>query len=154
MAILVKIVSCKMQWLCLNKIFLLPSWKCCKFSCIHILGCNLLSGSCHIRRVETVVELWIFVFFQFFSWPEIRLKKIQTTLIELWSFSSFKLRHLNSLKVSQNAKFGWSFLSAENQKKTKIPSSTTISTHRIWHEPDIYPSEFRAILLTGTLMQL
>ena len=50
---------------------------------------------------------------------------------------SFELRHLNSLKVSQIVKFGHSFFSAENEKKAKIPSLTTISTRRIWHEPDI-----------------
>ena len=47
--------------------------------------------------------------------------------MELWSFISFDLRHLNSLKMPKNAKFGYSFFSAENWKKTKIQNSTKIS---------------------------
>ena len=74
---------------------------------------------------------------QIFSWTEIRSKRIQITLLEIWSFISFEIRHLNSLKVSQNAKFGRSFFSAENEKKTKISTLTTVSTLPLWHEPDI-----------------
>ena len=57
----------------------------------------LMSGSCHIRRVAIFVKL------------EIRSKRIQIGLIEL--------RHLNSLKVSQNAKFGHRFFQLKIKRK-------------------------------------
>ena len=81
---------------------------------------RLMAVSCHIGRVEIVVKLGIFVFFWIFNWTEIRSKRIQITLIELWSLISFELRHLYSLKVSQNAKFGCSFFSVENKNKIHV----------------------------------
>ena len=58
-----------------------------------------LCGSFYICSVSIVVEFCIFVFFLIFSWKKIRSKIIQITFIELWSFISFELRHLNSMKM-------------------------------------------------------
>lgn len=43
------------------------------------------------------------------------------------SYCALKPRHLNSLKVSQNAKFGLQLFSLERQKKIKIPSSEILT---------------------------
>ena len=80
-------------------------------------------------------QTWNLCFLLNFQLSRNQIEK--NTLIELWSFISFELRHLNSMKVSQKAKFSRSIFHLEIKKQTDIPSSMTISTLRIWHEPDI-----------------
>ena len=63
-----------------------------------------MSGSYHIRSVEIVVELGIFVFFLIF-----RLQIIQITLIEFG--------HFDSMKVSRKAKFGHSIFQVKIKRK-------------------------------------
>jgi hypothetical protein len=72
----------------------------------------LMRGSCHHLSVEIRVKFWVFVFFLIFNWKKYNLKEVQITPIELWSFIFFELRHLNTLKVPWNAKFGRNFFSA------------------------------------------
>ena len=92
------------------------------------------------RSVEIVVELGIFVMFLIFSWKKIRSKIIQITLIEFWSFISFELRHLNSMKMSQKAKFGCSIFQLKI-KRIRIFQVRHQFGHfikcRIWHESRI-----------------
>ena len=56
-----------------------------------------------------------------------------------WNLSILFNFQLNRNQISKNTNHSyWSQLfSAENWKKTKIPCSMTISSLRIWHEPDI-----------------
>ena len=89
------------------------------------------------RSVEIVVELGIFVMFLIFSWKKIRSKIIQITLIELWSFISFELRHVNSMKMSQKAKFGCSIFQLKIKRKQIFQVRHQFGhfiKHRIWHE--------------------
>ena len=61
-------------------------------------------------------------------------KIIQITLIELWSFIFFELRRFWRCPKMQNLIFSFFQLKV---KRKKNPSSTRISTLRIWHERDI-----------------
>ena len=85
------------------------------------------------RRILKLSSIWIIVCFLIFSWKKIRYKRIQIILIELWCFISFKLMHLNSLKVPQNAKFSCIFFFSWKFNK-KNQYSTPISTHRTLHD--------------------
>ena len=60
---------------------------------------------------------WNLCFLFNFQLKKIRSKIIQITLIELWSFISFELRHLNSMKVSQKANFGCSIFQLKIKRK-------------------------------------
>ena len=63
---------------------------------------------------------WNLCFLFNFQLKKISSKIIQISLIiKLWSFISFELRHLNRLKVSQNAKFGRSFFFSWKLKENK-----------------------------------
>ena len=89
------------------------------------------------RSVEIVVELGIFVMFLIFSWKKIRSKIIQITLIEFWSLISFELRHLNSMKMSQKAKFGCSIFQLKVKRKQLFQVQHQFGHFikcRIWHE--------------------
>ena len=57
---------------------------------------------------------WNLCFLLNFQLKKNQIEKNTNHSYWVWSFISFELRHLNSLKVSQNAKFGRSFFSAEN----------------------------------------
>ena len=82
----------------------------------------LVRGSCHIQNAEIGIEYWNchqilnLCFFKFSAEKKNQiLKKYKLiTLIELWTFFSFDLKHINSLKAPQNATFGRSFFSPEN----------------------------------------
>ena len=90
-------------------------------------GENLcMSGSCHILSVEIVIELGIFVFF----WCS--TEKCCKWILLLGTPSCY-----SKLNKSDLYQFQSDFIQMKVKKKTKIPSSTTISTLRIWHEPDI-----------------
>ena len=58
--------------------------------------------SCHIRHLTKCpnwCRTWNICFVINFQLKKIRSKIRQITLIELWSFISFELRHLNSMKM-------------------------------------------------------
>ena len=73
--------------------------KCCNWHWILKLSSNFDSFS---------FSFWVL------AEKKSNLKEVQITLNELWSFISFELRHLNSLKMPQNAKLGNIFFSADN----------------------------------------
>ena len=99
--------------------------------------------SCLIRRLTkrwNSRRTWKICYVFNFQLKKIRSKIIQITLIELWSFISFELRHLNSIKMSQKAKFGCSIF----QLKIKRKQIFQVRHHfghfikcRIWHEKHI-----------------
>ena len=97
------------------------AWLSSQISIPKVEICTLLRGSCHILSVEIAVEYWnwrrifnLCFLFNFQLKKKWDLKKVQITLIVLWSIISFELRHLNSMKVSRNEKFSRRFFSAEN----------------------------------------
>ena len=124
--------------------------------------CSTFSVQCafHVifdtwQSVEIVVELGIFVMFLIFSWKKIRSKIIQITLIELWSFISFELRHLNSMKMSQKAKFSCIIFQLKIKRKQIFQVRHQFGHFvkcRIWHEKHIkllsYPFDFNVALLS------
>ena len=70
-------------------------------------------------NIEIVVQFWIFVFFLIFSWKKSDLKELLITLVDHWSYISFELRHLNSLKVSQILKLCCSFFLSWKLRENK-----------------------------------
>ena len=100
----------------------------------------LINRSCHIQIVEIGVKYWNFHqnlnlhFLLIFS----RKKPVTEFCIlgHLQAIKVHKIKLQSSIK-GICASFRSDFFSAENLKKKNIPSLTTISTLRIWHEPDI-----------------
>ena len=96
--------------------------------------------SCHIRRLTkrwNSRRTWNICFIFNFQLKKIRSKIIQITLIELWSFISFELRHLNSIKMSQKAKFGFSIFQLKIKWKQIFQVRHQFGHFvkcRIWHE--------------------
>ena len=82
---------------------------------LRAIGTNVwfMSYSKHWNSRRT----WNLCFLFNFQLKKIRSKIIQITLIELWSFISFELRHLNSIKVPQKAIFGSSIFQLEIKRK-------------------------------------
>jgi hypothetical protein len=82
---------------------------------LRAIGTNVwfMSYSKHWNSRRT----WNLCFLFNFQLKKIRSKIIQITLIELWSFISFELRHLNSIKVPQKAIFGSSIFQLELKRK-------------------------------------
>ena len=71
---------------------------------------------------------------------KIRSKIIQITPIDLWSFIPFELRHLNSKKMSQKAKFGCSIFQLKIKRKQIFQVRHQFGHFikcRIWHEKHI-----------------
>ena len=103
--------------------------------------------SCHIRRLTkrwNSCQNWNICFIFNFQLKKIRSKIIQITLIELWSFISFELRHLNSIKMSQKAKFGFSIFQLKIKWKQIFQVRHQFGHFvkcRIWHELRIYPNK-------------
>ena len=99
--------------------------------------------SCHIRRLTkrwNSRRTWNICFIFNFQLKKIRSKIIQITLIELWSFISFELRHLNSIKMSQKAKFGFSIFQLKIKWKQIFQVRHQFGHFvkcRIWHEKHI-----------------
>ena len=100
----------------------------------------LMCFSCHIRRLTkrwNSRRTWNICFIFNFQLKKIRSKIIQITLIELWSFISFELRHLNSIKMSQKAKFGFSIFQLKIKWKQIFQVRHQFGhfvKRRIWHE--------------------
>ena len=94
---------------------------------------------CHIRHLTkrwNSRRTWNLCFLFNFQLKKIRSKIIQITLIELWSFISFELRHLNSMKVSQKAKFGCSIFQLKIKRKQIFQVRQLFQPFvkcRIWH---------------------
>ena len=79
-----------------------------------------MRNPCHIRHLTKRWNsrwTWNLCFIFNFQLKKIRSKIIQITLIVLWSFISFELRHLNSMKMSQKAKFGCSIFQLKIKRK-------------------------------------
>ena len=99
--------------------------------------------SCHIRRLTkrwNSRRTWNICYIFNFQLKKIRSKIIQITLIELWSFISFELRHLNSIKMSQKAKFGFSIFQLKIKWKQIFQVRHQFGHFvkcRIWHEKHI-----------------
>ena len=102
-----------------------------------------MCSSCHIRRLKkrwNCRGTWNICFIFNFQLKKIRSKIIQITLIELWSFISFELRHLNSMKMSQKAKFGCSIFQLKIKRKQIFQVRHQFGHFvkcRIWHEKHI-----------------
>ena len=96
--------------------------------------------SCLIRRLTkrwNSRRTWKICYVFNFQLKKIRSKIIQITLIELWSFISFELRHLNSMKMSQKAKFGCSIFQLKIKRKQIFQVRHQFGHFvkcRIWHE--------------------
>ena len=84
-----------------------------------------MSGSCHIRRVEIVVELGIFLFFSIFSWTEIRSHRIQITLTDPSFFQ---------LKIERKQRFHirWQFHHFEYDMNRTMDISKIYETCSTW----------------------
>ena len=101
---------------------------------------DLMCYSCHIRRLTkrwNSCRTWKICYVFNFQLKKIRSKIIQITLIELWSFISFELRHLNSIKMSQKAKFGFSIFQLKIKWKQIFQVRHQFGHFvkcRIWHE--------------------
>ena len=99
-----------------------------------------MCNSCHIRRLTkrwNSRRTWNICYIFNFQLKKIRSKIIQITLIELWSFISFELRHLNSIKMSQKAKFGFSIFQLKIKWKQIFQVRHQFGHFvkcRIWHE--------------------
>ena len=102
-----------------------------------------MCNSCHIRRLTkrwNSRRTWNICYVFNFQLKKIRSKIIQITLIELWSFISFELRHLNSMKMSQKAKFGCSIFQLKIKRKQIFQVRHQFGHFvkcRIWHESRI-----------------
>ena len=102
-----------------------------------------MRDSCHIRRLTKCWNsrrTWNICYIFNFQLKKIRSKIIQITLIELWSFISFELRHLNSMKMSQKAKFGCSIFQLKIKRKQIFQVRHQFGHFikcRIWHESHI-----------------
>ena len=102
--------------------------------------CQLMCTSCHIRHLKKCWNsrrTWNICYDFNFQLKKIRSKIIQITLIELWSFISFELRHLNSRKMSQKAKFGCSIFQLKIKRKQIFQVRHQFGhfvKRRIWHE--------------------
>ena len=111
---------------------------------VWFLAFCLMCSSCHIRRLTkrwNSRRTWNICFIFNFQLKKIRSKIIQITLIELWSFISFELRHLNSIKMSQKAKFGFSIFQLKIKRKQIFQVRHQFGHFikcRIWHELRIY----------------
>ena len=103
-------------------------------------GEPLMRISCLIRRLTkrwNSRRTWKICYVFNFQLKKIRSKIIQITLIELWSFISFELRHLNSMKMSQKAKFGCSIFQLKIKRKQIFQVRHQFGHFvkcRIWHE--------------------
>ena len=99
-----------------------------------------MRNPCHIRHLTkrwNSRRSWNICFIFNFQLKKIRSKIIQITLIELWSFISFELRHLNSIKMSQKAKFGFSIFQLKIKWKQIFQVRHQFGHFvkcRIWHE--------------------
>jgi len=102
-----------------------------------------MCSSCHIRHLKkrwNSCRTWNICYVFNFQLKKIRSKIIQITLIELWSFISFELRHLNSIKMSQKAKFGFSIFQLKIKWKQIFQVQHQFGHFvkcRIWHEKHI-----------------
>ena len=103
-------------------------------------GRKLMCSSCHIRRLTkhwNSRRTWNICFIFNFQLKKIRSKIIQITFIELWSFISFELRHVNSMKMSQKAKFGFSIFQLKIKWKQIFQVRHQFGHFvkcQIWHE--------------------
>ena len=106
----------------------------------HFLSHLHMCNSCQIRHLPKRWKsrrTWNICFILDFQLKKIRSKTIQITLIELWSFISFELRHLNSMKMSQKAKFGCSIFQLKIKRKQIFQVRHQFGHFvkcRIWHE--------------------
>ena len=104
--------------------------------------------SCLIRRLTkrwNSCRTWKICYVFNFQLKKIRSKIIQITLIELWSFISFELRHLNSMKMSQKAKFGCSIFQLKIKRKQIFQVRHQFGHFikcQIWHESHIRKMSF------------
>ena len=120
-------------WMTINRSGLISQLKTyyslAEFDCLGFFF--FMSSSCYFRSVEIVIELGIIVFFQFSAEKKVRPN------CAFWDTCKL-LRCLNSKEIKlQNSIRGICILldlvsvQLKIQKKTKITSSTTISTRRI-----------------------
>ena len=114
----------------------------------------LLSGGMRHNRCWTKRwnsrRTWNICFIFNFQLKKIRSKIIQITLIELWSFISFELRHFNSMKMSRKAKFGCSIFQLKIKRKQIFQVRYQFGHFvkcRIWHELRINEPKTRISLL-------
>ena len=113
--------------------------KLCFDDKLHLKLC-FVRISCLIRRLTkrwNSRRTWKICYVFNFQLKKIRSKIIQITLIELWSFISFELRHLNSMKMSQKAKFGCSIFQLKIKRKQIFQVRHQFGHFikcRIWHE--------------------
>ena len=117
--------------------------KLCFDDKLHLKLC-FVRISCLIRRLTkrwNSRRIWKICYVFNFQLKKIRSKIIQITLIELWSFISFELRHLNSMKMSQKAKFGCSIFQLKIKRKQIFQVRHQFGHFvkcRIWHEKHKY----------------
>ena len=99
-----------------------------------------MCNSCHIPRMLkhwNSRRTWNICYIFNFQLKKIRSKIIQITLIELWSFISFELRHVNSMKMSQKAQFGFGIFQLKIKRKQIFQVRHQFGHFvkcRIWHE--------------------
>jgi hypothetical protein len=104
---------------------------------------SLMCDSCHIRRLTkrwNSRRTWNICYIFNFQLKKIRSKIIQISLNEVWSFISFELRHLNSMKMSQKANFGCSIFQLKIKRKQIFQVRHQFGHFikcRIWHESHI-----------------
>ena len=101
---------------------------------------EFMCSSCHIRHLTkrwNSRRTWNICYVFNFQLKKIRSKIIQIILIELWSFISFELRHVNSMNMSKKAKFGFSIFQLKNKRKQIFQVRHQFGHFvkcRIWHE--------------------
>ena len=104
---------------------------------------SLMCISCLIWRLTkrwNSRRTWNICYVFNFQLKKIRSKIIQITLIDLWSFIPFELRHVNSKKMSQKAKFGCSIFQLKIKRKQIFQVRHQFGHFvkcRIWHEKHI-----------------